>query len=160
MDRALPRGAIFAPFAVRAARPDAAQLDRSHCPNHRARQRRDRVGKALDVRHHVMPTSPPVHQPAGAQQAADRRLAYDRSKARHYTKRRWFHLRKAYLATHPLCECGCGYPATVVDHRTPHNGNDALLYAWTNLQAMAKACHDRKTATFDGGFGNTIKTGV
>jgi 5-methylcytosine-specific restriction protein A len=56
-----------------------------------------------------------------------------------------------------LCECGCGYPATVVDHRQPHNGNDRLMYAWDNLQAMTKQCHDRKTAAHDGGFGNPLR---
>ena len=58
-----------------------------------------------------------------------------------------------YLCAHPLCECGCNQPATVVDHQRPHNGDRALMYAWDNLQAMTKPCHDRKTATIDGGFG-------
>jgi 5-methylcytosine-specific restriction protein A len=77
--------------------------------------------------------------------------------------RRWQRLRIAYLAQHPLCECeendgaGCGRPATVVDHRTPHNGDAVLLYSWDNLQAMTKACHDRKTAARDGGFGNPVR---
>ena len=104
-----------------------------------------------------MPISSPVHQPAGWQTEAARRAEYDRTKPRHYTKRRWFHLRAAYLATHPLCECGCLGVATVVDHKLPHNGDDALLYAWDNLQAMTKACHDRKTAAVDGGFGNPFR---
>jgi 5-methylcytosine-specific restriction enzyme A len=75
--------------------------------------------------------------------------------------RRWQRL--AYLARNPLCQCdendgaGCGRTATVVDHRTPHNGDLALLYAWDNLQSMTKACHDRKTAARDGGFGNPIR---
>ena len=100
-------------------------------------------------------TRAPVHQPAGWQSEADRRRAYDRAKVKHYDKGRWrYQLRVAYLATHPLCECGCNRPATVVDHKQPHNGDDALLYAWDNLQAMTKQCHDRKTATQDGGFGN------
>jgi 5-methylcytosine-specific restriction protein A len=99
-----------------------------------------------------------MHQPIGHQNEAMRRAAYDQTKVRHYTKRRWYHLRNAYLATHPLCECGCGHPATVVDHKTPHQGDDALLYAWDNLQAMTKQCHDRKTATHDGGFGNRVRT--
>jgi len=108
-----------------------------------------------------MPTRPPVHRAPGWQSEADRRAAYDRAKPRHYDTRRWRdHLRAAYLATHPLCECGCGHVATVVDHRTPHGGDDALLYAWDNLQAMTKACHDRKTATHDGGFGNRPGAGV
>jgi 5-methylcytosine-specific restriction protein A len=105
-----------------------------------------------------MPTRPEVHRPEGwrppAQADAERRAAYDQTKARHYTKRRWYHLRRAYLASHPLCECGCGHVATVVDHKRPHGGDDALLYAWDNLQAMTKPCHDRKTAGRDGGFGN------
>ena len=77
--------------------------------------------------------------------------------------RRWQRLRIAYLAQHPLCECdenggaGCGRPALIVDHRTPHNGDEALLYDWDNLQAMTKACHDRKTAARDGGFGNPVR---
>ena len=104
-----------------------------------------------------MPLRSPVHQPGGYQTEAARRAAYDRAKPRHYTKRRWFHLRAAYLATHPLCECGCNGVATVVDHKVPHNGDDALLYAWDNLQAMTKACHDRKTAAHDGGFGNPVR---
>jgi 5-methylcytosine-specific restriction endonuclease McrA len=96
-----------------------------------------------------MATSAPVHRPIGWQSEPERRRAYDRAKVRHYTKRRWDHLRTAYLATHPLCECGCGRAATVVDHKTPHRGDDALMYAWDNLQAMTKPCHDRKTATYD-----------
>jgi 5-methylcytosine-specific restriction protein A len=70
---------------------------------------------------------------------------------------RWQKLRAAYLACNPLCECGCGHPATVVDHKTPHNGDPARLYDWDNLQAMTKPCHDRKTAARDGGFGNTLR---
>jgi 5-methylcytosine-specific restriction protein A len=104
-----------------------------------------------------MATRAPVHQPVGWQSQVDRRRAYDQSKVRHYTKRRWDKLRIAYLATHPLCECGCGRVATVVDHKLPHHGDDALLYAWDNLQAMTKPCHDRKTAAVDGGFGNPRK---
>jgi 5-methylcytosine-specific restriction protein A len=104
----------------------------------------------------MMATRAPMHHSPGWQSDADRRKAYDDSKQRHYTKRRWYHLRKAYLATHPLCECecNCGGVATVVDHRQPHHGDDALMYAWDNLRAMTKPCHDRKTATHDGGFGN------
>ena len=105
-----------------------------------------------------MATSRPVHQPIGVQSEAERRRAYDRAKPHYYTKRRWFHLRAAYLATHPICECGCGWPASVVDHRQPHNGDEALMYAWDNLQAMTKPCHDRKTAARDGGFGNPVRS--
>lgn len=106
-----------------------------------------------------MPTSPPVHRPCGALSEADRRAAYDAarpSRAAIYG-RRWRKLRAAYLATHPICECGCGHVASVVDHRTPRNVDPALIYAWDNLSAMTKPCHDRKTAARDGGFGNPVK---
>ena len=95
----------------------------------------------------------------------ERRAAYDAARAspsRTYG-RRWQRLRLAYLARNPLCQCdenegaGCGRAATVVDHRTPHNGDPALLYDWDNLRSMTKACHDRKTAARDGGFGNPVR---
>ena len=43
--------------------------------------------------------------------------------------------------------------ASVVDHRVPHRGDMALFWDSSNWQSMAKECHDRKTATEDGGFG-------
>jgi 5-methylcytosine-specific restriction enzyme A len=109
-----------------------------------------------------MPISPPVHSPPGAISEAARKRAYDAARPARSAiyGRRWRKLRAAYLATHPLCECGCGYAATVVDHRRPHLGDPALIYAWDNLQAMTKACHDRKTAARDGGFGNPSRKGV
>ena len=103
-----------------------------------------------------MPSRPPVHRPIGVLASEQRAAAYNArrpSPSRTYGHR-WRKLRAAYLAGHPLCECGCGYAATVVDHKRPHLGDPALLYAWDNLQAMTKPCHDRKTATFDGGFGH------
>jgi 5-methylcytosine-specific restriction enzyme A len=100
----------------------------------------------------------PQHRSLGVGSYADRRLARP-SPSRVYGWR-WQKLRLAYLAQHPLCECEerCGHPATVVDHKTPHNGDAALLYDWSNLQAMTKRCHDRKTAAHDGGFGNPPQT--
>lgn len=43
--------------------------------------------------------------------------------------------------------------AEVVDHKIPHGGDMVLFWDRNNWQALAKACHDRKTATRDGGFG-------
>jgi 5-methylcytosine-specific restriction protein A len=102
-----------------------------------------------------MPDRAPLHRPligfdAGASHTIDRA-------PRLYDQRRWRRVRAAYLARHPLCACGCGYPATVVDHRLPHCGDLAAMYDWNNLQAMTKACHDRKTASVDGGFGNPLR---
>jgi 5-methylcytosine-specific restriction protein A len=106
-----------------------------------------------------VPFSPPVHRPIGSQSDAERRAAYA---AAHPSRsgiygHRWRKLRALFLSSHPLCACGCGYAATVVDHKQPHHGDPVLLYAWDNLEAMTKACHDRKTAARDGGFGNPVR---
>jgi len=67
--------------------------------------------------------------------------------------------RTAFLRDHPLCtgracvENGRVTPATVVDHKTPHRGDMALFWDRSNWQSLCKTCHDRKTATEDGGFG-------
>lgn len=73
----------------------------------------------------------------------------------------WARASKAFLAAHPLCQCeDCGdgrkrvTAATVVDHKVPHRGDRSLFWDSSNWQSMAKACHDRKTARDDGGFGN------
>ena len=68
----------------------------------------------------------------------------------------WRKAREGYLRSHPLCECpDCDAgrkrvtPATVVDHRVPHRGDQVLFWDRNNWQAMSKPCHDRKTATQD-----------
>lgn len=72
---------------------------------------------------------------------------------------RWQQVSKGFLNAHPLCQCEyCKEgalqlkPATVVDHKIPHRGDMALFWDRDNWQSMAKECHDRKTATEDGGF--------
>lgn len=79
---------------------------------------------------------------------------------RGYTKR-WGRARAAYLAKHPLCvEClkdNRPVPATVVDHITPHKGDQSLFWDETNWQALCKTCHDAKTVREDGGFGHQGK---
>lgn len=73
---------------------------------------------------------------------------------------RWQKVSAAYLREHPLCECPeCqagkvrAWPARVVDHKTPHRGDMTLFWDRKNWQAMAIECHNKKTATEDGGFG-------
>lgn len=103
-----------------------------------------------------MPTSAPKHQPIGVlpwQQRKAQYVAARPSPSRVYG-RQWQRLRAAYLAAHPVCECGCLRPATVVHHKREHHGDLALLMDWENLQSMAKPCHDRITAQRSGGFGN------
>ncbi|WP_409994286.1 HNH endonuclease [Pirellula sp. SH-Sr6A] len=36
--------------------------------------------------------------------------------------------------------------STIVDHITPHRGDETLFWARWNWQALCKRCHDRKTA--------------
>jgi len=73
---------------------------------------------------------------------------------------RWQKARTGFLRAHPLCQCSeCQEGklrttiATVVDHIVPHKGDMTLFWDRNNWQAMSKACHDKKTAREDGGFG-------
>ena len=66
---------------------------------------------------------------------------------------KWRAYREDYLRVNPTCK-QCGGKATVVDHVIPHKGNKGLFWTRFNHQPLCKSCHDRKTATFDGGFGN------
>src|SRR5262245_57412117 len=80
---------------------------------------------------------------------------------------KWRRARKAWLAKHGLCgdrmngtstdhsicaSIGRFIPATVLDHISPHNGDKHLFWAQDNWQSLCEACHNRKTATEDGGF--------
>lgn len=81
----------------------------------------------------------------------------ENSYQRGYTKR-WARYRKSFLAAHPLCrECAKRnliVAATVVDHIVPHKGDYDLFWETMNHQPLCAECHNRKTATEDGGFGN------
>ncbi|SHF44191.1 HNH endonuclease [Caloramator proteoclasticus] len=74
-----------------------------------------------------------------------------------YNSTRWKRLRIKFLKENPLCaECGkkgIVRPAEVVDHIIPHKGNKELFWDESNLQALCKECHDRKTAKEDGRWG-------
>lgn len=71
---------------------------------------------------------------------------------------RWQRRSKIFLKRpeNALCACGCGRPSEVVDHKVPHRGDPRLFWDEANWQGMAKTCHDRKTATEDGGFGRSF----
>ncbi len=72
---------------------------------------------------------------------------------------RWGQYSKSRLERLPLCvrclEQGNIKRAVITDHIVPHNGpNDPLFWDVDNHQSLCKRCHDIKTATEDGGFGN------
>ena len=73
----------------------------------------------------------------------------------------WQKASKSFLIKNPFCaEClkrGIHTPSAVVDHIIPHKGNKKLFWDKSNWQALCKQCHDRKTATEDGGFGHFRK---
>src|SRR5262245_24722801 len=68
---------------------------------------------------------------------------------------KWQQARLRYLRAHPACTCG--QPSTVIDHVTPHKGDKSLFWDEANWRGLCKPCHDRKTATEDGGFGNAAR---
>lgn len=69
-----------------------------------------------------------------------------------YKTARWKHLRVAALHRHRGRCQACGIQcrgngqrdrtAAVVDHITPHRGDETLFYDEANLQVLCKACHD------------------
>ena len=80
--------------------------------------------------------------------------------SRGYTSK-WRRYALSFLKGHPLCrECekvGRTTLATVVDHIRPHRGDMKLFWLKSNHQPLCKRCHDIKTTTEDGGFGNRPK---
>ena len=91
----------------------------------------------------------PQHKTQHAKEVDSRRG----SAAKRGYDRRWQKARAVWLRHHPLCvECerqGRLTSATVVDHITPHRGDQGLFWDFDNWQSLCKPCHDRKT--FSGG---------
>lgn len=52
----------------------------------------------------------------------------------------WRKARAEFLRIFPWCACGAA--ATLVDHKTPHRGNDALFWDRTNWQPLCTHCHN------------------
>jgi 5-methylcytosine-specific restriction protein A len=67
------------------------------------------------------------------------------ARQRGYTAR-WERYRLHFLRANPLCAMcqreGRVVPATVVDHVTPHKGDQALFWDPANHQALCKPHHD------------------
>ena len=74
----------------------------------------------------------------------------------------WRQARRVFLLTYPLCvRCesqGQLTAAQVVDHITPHNGDQTKFWDRANWQSLCVRCHNFKTAREDGGFGNPIRS--
>ncbi len=101
--------------------------------------------------------------PQAARQEVDRRRGS--ASSRGYSSK-WVRARNQFISEHPLCQCPeCDEgrkrvrAASVVDHKIPHRGDLSLMWNRRNWQAMAKDCHDAKTAREDGGFGNARPRG-
>lgn len=60
---------------------------------------------------------------------------------------RWQRARKSFLSANPLCvRCKKRShltPATVVNHKVPHRGDQALFWDRGNWEAVCAPCHDR-----------------
>jgi len=58
---------------------------------------------------------------------------------------RWERARATFLRQHPLCamhlKLGRYVQATVVDHITPHRGDQALFWDRSNWQSLCTTCH-------------------
>ena len=65
-----------------------------------------------------------------------------------YDSARWKSESKAYLERNPLCACGCGRKANIVDHVEPVRASgDPRFFDQANWQAMARfPCHAQKTS--------------
>lgn len=72
---------------------------------------------------------------------------------------RWQKARKVFLLDYPCCAEHLKQkeyvPATHVDHIVPHCGNNELFWNRNNWQSLCHSCHSKKTASKDGGFGNS-----
>nr|WP_144292068.1 HNH endonuclease signature motif containing protein [Rhodoligotrophos appendicifer] len=73
-----------------------------------------------------------------------RKAAHDRirpnARQRGYTTK-WDRARAAYLSDHRKCVF-CGDPASVVDHRIAHKGDQKLFWSRTNWQPLCGPCHN------------------
>lgn len=107
-----------------------------------------------------MPSRPPQHRPSWWKPYKEEAAQVQRRQARRAlatNSARWRKIRAAHLSGEPLCrECasrGLVVAATDVDHMDGDDSNNAP----ENLQSLCHACHSRKTARENGGFGRTMR---
>lgn len=74
---------------------------------------------------------------------------------------RWRAARVVFLSAHPKCwyceQLGRLSAATVVDHFEPHKGDQQLFWDESNWRAACAPCHNSRTASHDGGWGNPLR---
>jgi 5-methylcytosine-specific restriction protein A len=98
------------------------------------------------------------HQHLEAADRSQRDVQRGSAHQRGYTAE-WRREALRFLVDRPLCECELHQAkpdapaARVVDHIKPHHGDPVLFWDRSNWQALAKRCHDRKTAIEDGRWG-------
>lgn len=98
--------------------------------------------------------------PCRQRNAKTRQAANDKARGsaadRGYTAE-WTRESKAFLAAlgAPLCACGCGRPADMVDHKVAPKGNMQLFWDRTNWQPYNRGCNSRKNIKSEGGFGRS-----
>ena len=66
-----------------------------------------------------------------------------------YNTTAWRVARKGFIGVNPLCVAckaeGQYRLSNVVDHITPHRGDESIFWDEDNWQALCKRCHDIKT---------------
>jgi 5-methylcytosine-specific restriction enzyme A len=81
--------------------------------------------------------------PCQAKRATERKARFDKtrpnSSERGYS-RDWEKARKTFLSMHPYC-VRCGARANVVDHKTPHRGDQAIFWDKSRWQPLCTPCH-------------------
>lgn len=106
-----------------------------------------------------MPPLPPKHNPFPRSEAARKRQVdaarKDSPVRAWYRDKRWHARRAAQLRDHPSC-VDCGSRATHADHDPPHKGVELAFFSGP-LKSRCARCHNRKTASRDGGFGNPVR---
>ncbi len=97
--------------------------------------------------------------PSGMRCACQQARERERPTARQrgYTTE-WQKAAKTFLAQpgHERCVT-CGAPATVVDHRIAHKGDQRLFWDSSNWQPMCRRCNTAKANQREGGFGHAIR---
>lgn len=90
---------------------------------------------------HLVPSG--AQCPCQIRGAAARKARFDKtrpnSSQRGYN-RDWEKARARYLRQHPYC-VACGSLANVVDHRTPHRGDQAIFWDKSRWQSLCTPCH-------------------